>query len=185
MTPDVKRNRGSYAVDAIAITEKSEDPERAALVLDYMKGDVNLNRLLLGGIEGKHYQLNEDGTRTTLDDADGYTWNNWAWAINRQDEPDESGLDERQIAIDKHNEEMEYVPQQTGFTFDPSEVQTEFTVVQSLVDEYKMAFALGIYGDDTEKNFEDFKKQLEDAGIQKVCDEFNTQYKVYMEQKDL
>ena len=65
-----------------------------------------------------------------------------AWAINRQDEPDESGLDERQIAIDKHNEEMEYVPQQTGFTFDPSEVQTEFTVVQSLVDEYKMAFAL-------------------------------------------
>ena len=185
VTPDVKRNRGSYAVDAIAITEKSEDPERAALVLEYMKGDVNLNRLLLGGIEGKHYQLNEDGTRTTLDDADGYTWNNWAWAINRQDEPDESGLDERQIAIDKHNEEMEYVPQQTGFTFDPSEVQTEFTVVQSLVDEYKMAFALGIYGDDTEKTFEDFKKQLEDAGIQKVCDEFNTQYKVYMEQKDL
>ena len=49
-------------------------------ILDYMKGDVNLNRLLLGGIEGKHYQLNEDGTRTTLDDADGYTWNNWAWA---------------------------------------------------------------------------------------------------------
>ena len=48
MTPDVKRNRGSYAVDAIAITEKSEDQERAALVLDYMKGDVNLNRLLLG-----------------------------------------------------------------------------------------------------------------------------------------
>ena len=96
-----------------------------------------------------------------------------------------TSLDERQIAIDKHNEEMEYVPQQTGFTFDPSEVQTEFTVVQSLVDEYKMAFALGIYGDDTEKTFEDFKKQLEDAGIQKVCDEFNTQYKVYMEQKDL
>lgn len=49
-----------------------------------MKGDVNLNRLLLGGIEGKHYQLNEDGTRTTLDDA-GDVRNNWAWAINRQE----------------------------------------------------------------------------------------------------
>ena len=47
-----KRTRGSYSTDAIAITEKSEDPERAALVLDYMKGDVNLNRLLLGGIIG-------------------------------------------------------------------------------------------------------------------------------------
>lgn len=32
VTPDVKRTRGSYSTDAIAITEKSEDPERAALV---------------------------------------------------------------------------------------------------------------------------------------------------------
>ena len=90
VTPDVKRTRGSYSTDAIAITEKSEDPERAALVLDYMKGDVNLNRLLLGGIEGKHYSLDSDGNRTTLDGAEGYGWNNWAWAINRQDEPDEA-----------------------------------------------------------------------------------------------
>ena len=116
VTPDVKRTRGSYSTDAIAITEKSEDPERAALVLDYMKGDVNLNRLLLGGIEGKHYSLDSDGNRTTLDGAEGYGWNNWAWAINRQDEPDEAGLDEREIAVNKHNDEMEYIPKQTGFT---------------------------------------------------------------------
>lgn len=183
VTPDVKRNRGSYSTDAIAITEKSEDPERAALVLDYMKGDVNLNRLLLGGIEGEHYELDADGYRTALDAADGYGWNNWAWAINRQDEPDEAGLDEREIAINEHNEEQEYVPAQTGFTFDPSNVQTEFTVVQSIVDEYKMAFALGIYGDDTDKTFEDFKKQLEDAGIDKVLDEFVSQYNTYMQSK--
>ena len=47
VTPDTKRSRGAYSVDATAITEKSADPERAALVLDYMKSDVNLNRLLL------------------------------------------------------------------------------------------------------------------------------------------
>ncbi len=183
VTPDVKRNRGSYSTDAIAITEKSADPERAALVLDYMKGDVNLNRLLMGGIEGEHYSLDADGYRTALDAADGYGWNNWAWAINRQDEPDEAGLDEREIAINEHNEEMEYVPAQTGFTFDPSSVQTEFTVVQSIVDEYKMAFSLGIYGDDTESTFEEFKSQLEDAGIDKVLDEFVSQYNAYMSNK--
>lgn len=183
ITSDVKRNRGSYSTDAIAITEKSEDPERAALVLDYMKGDVNLNRLLMGGIEGEHYSLDSEGNRTALDAADGYGWNNWAWAINRQDEPDEAGLDEREIAINEHNEEMEYIPQQTGFTFDSSSVQTEFTVVQSIVDEYKMAFALGIYGDDTASTFESFKSQLEDAGIQKVLDEFVSQYNDYMSTK--
>lgn len=185
VTPDVKRNRGSYSVDAIAITEKSADPERAALVLDYMKGDVSLNRLLLGGIEGVHYELDENGNRVTLDDADGYGWNNWAWAINRQDEPDEAGIDEREVVINEHNEEMEYVPAQTGFTFDPSNVQTEFTIVQSLVDEYKMSFALGIYGDDTEATFETFKQQLEDAGIQAVYDEFISQYNAYRELKGI
>lgn len=185
VTPDVKRSRGSYSVDAIAITEKSADPERAALVLDYMKGDVNLNRLLLGGIEGVHYELDEDDNRVTLDGADGYGWNNWAWAINRQDEPNEAGIDVRELAINAHNEEMEYVPAQTGFTFDPSSVQTEFTVVQSIVDEYKMSFALGIYGDQTEATFEDFKKQLEDAGVQTILDEFVSQYNAYRELKGI
>ena len=78
---------------------------------------------------------------------------------------------------------MEYIPAQTGFTFDPSNVQTEFTVVQSIVDEYKMAFSLGIYGDDTDKTFEDFKKQLEEAGINKVLEEFVSQYNTYMQSK--
>lgn len=185
VTPDVKRARGSYAVDAIAITQKSAIPERAALVLDYMKGDLNLNRLLMGGIEGVHYELDEDDNRTTLPDYEGYVWNNWAWAINRQDEPNEVGMDVRQLAIDAHNEEMEYVPAQTGFTFDPSKVQTEFTVVQSIVDEYRMSFALGIYGDDTEATFNDFKQQLEDAGVQTIVDEFIAQYNAYRELKGI
>lgn len=69
------------------------------------------------------------------------------------------------------------------FTFDPSSVQTEFTVVQSIVDEYKMAFSLGIYGADTEATFESFKSQLKDAGIDKVLKEFDSQYDAYMKNK--
>lgn len=185
ITPDVKRNRGSYSVDAIAITSKSEDPERAALVLDYMKGDVSLNRLLLGGIEGTHYELDADGNRVTLDGAERYAWNNWAWAINRQDEPAEAGIDPRQVELDKKIESMEYVPKQTGFTFDPANVQTAYTVVQSIVDEYEMAFSLGIYGDKTQETFETFKAQLIDAGIEEVLAEFVNQYNTYKEQKGI
>lgn len=185
VTSDVKRNRGSYAVDAIAITAKSSDPERAALVLDYMKGDVNLNRLLLGGIEGTHWELDEEGNRITLDGSANYAWNNWAWAINRDDEPDEAGIDERQQEISDALDAMEYVPEQTGFTFDPSPVQTQFTVVTSVVDEYKMSFSLGIYGNDTESVFETFKKQLTDAGIEEVTAEFLRQYTEYKEMKGI
>lgn len=80
---------------------------------------------------------------------------------------------------------MEYVPEQTGFTFDPSPVQSQYTVVQSIVDEYKMSFSLGIYGDDTENVFEEFKQQLLNAGIEDVSAEFLNQYNAYKELKGI
>lgn len=49
-----------------------------------MKSDVGLNRLLMGGMEGTYWELDEDGNRVTLDAAENYAWNNWAWALNRQ-----------------------------------------------------------------------------------------------------
>ncbi|MBQ5431355.1 MAG: ABC transporter substrate-binding protein [Lachnospiraceae bacterium] len=183
VTSDVKRATGSYATDATAITTKCQNPERAALTLDYMKSDVDLNRLLLGGIEGKHWKLEKDGTRSTLDDAEKYSWNSWAWALNRQDEPDESTLDPRQIAAEKHNCEMEFVPKQTGFTFDPSSVQDKYSAVSAVVDEYRQSFALGIYGDATVDKVKEFREQLKSAGIEDVTKEFKSQYEAYMSAK--
>lgn len=185
LTPNAPRSRASYATDAIAITTKSEDQQRAALVLDYIKSDVSLNRLLLGGIEGTHYKLTEEGTREVLDEAKNYSWNNWAWALNRQDEPDEDGLDERQIAISKIIDANEYHPQIAGFTFDPKNVEIEYTVIKSIIDEYKQSFALGIYGDNTETEFASFQKKLSDAGIDKVTEELKTQYNSYLQRNGL
>lgn len=185
LTPDALRSRSSYATDAIAITTKSKDQQRAALVLDYMKSDVNLNRLLLGGIEGTHYKLTEAGTHAKLAESKNYTWNNWAWALNREDEPEEDGLDERQVAISKIMTDHEYHPQVAGFTFDPKNVETEYTVIKSIVEEYKQSFALGIYGDNTEKEFAGFQKKLSDAGIDKVNDELKRQYEDYLQRMGL
>lgn len=185
LTPKALRSRASYATDAIAITAKSEDRQRAALVLDYMKSDVSLNRLLLGGIEGIHYELTDKGTRLKLDESKNYIWNNWAWAINRQDEPDEAGLDERQIAISENMDAHEYHPQIAGFTFDPKNVETEYTVVKSIIDEYKQSFALGIYGEKTEAEFAGFQKKLKNAGIDKVTEELKAQYNDYRKRNNL
>lgn len=185
VTPDTPRSKASYATDAIAITTKSDKQERAALTLDYMKTDTDLNRLLMGGIEGKHWELDENGDRVVLDAASGYGWNNWAWALNNESEPDEAGLDERQVAIQDQLDAMEYHPEIAGFTFDPENVQTEYTIVKSVVDEYRQSFALGIYGDDTEQHFNEFKETLENAGLEKVTEELKTQYQAYLERKGL
>ena len=185
VTSDTKRSRGAYSTDATAITTKSENPERAALALDYMKSDVDLNRLLLGGIKGTHWDLDEEGLRTSLDKAADYPWNGWAWAINRQDEPDEAGLDERQVAYGKHCDEMEFIPEQTGFTFDPTNVQNQYTAIQSVVTEYQQSFALGIYGDDTDKALDEFRAALKDAGVEEFTGEFLKQYKAYKDENGI
>lgn len=185
VTPDTKRARGAYSVDATAITAKAADPERAALTLDYMKSDVNLNRLLLGGIEGTHWKLDQKGNRVSLDKAADYPWNGWAWAINRADEPDEAGLDDREVTYNKHCDEMEFIPAQTGFTFDPATVQNQYTAIQSVVKEYQQSFALGIYGDDTKKSLDEFHKALQDAGIKEFTDEFLKQYQAYKDANNI
>lgn len=185
ISPDTKRRRGSYSTDAIAITTNSKNQERAALVLDYMKNDVNLNRLLMGGIEGEHYQLDENGCRVALDASGNYGWNNWAWAINRMDEPDEAGHDQRQIDMDAKVDAMEYVPQVAGFTFDSSSVDTEMAVVNSVRDEYLNNFALGVFGDDTEAKFNEFVSKLNDAGLATVQNAIIEQYNTYKQNKGL
>ena len=185
ITPDSLRRRASYSTDAIAITTNSKDQERAALVLDYMKNDVNLNRLLMGGIEGEHYELDADGNRVALDAASNYAWNNWAWAINRADEPDEAGHDQRQIDMDAKVDSMEYVPQTAGFTFDPSSVDTEMAVVNSVRDEYMNNFALGVFGDNTEAKLDEFVKKLQAAGLETIQNEILEQYNTYKQNKGL
>ena len=179
VSPDIHMARSRYNGDMIAIATNSKRPERAALVLDYMKSDVDLNRTLLGGIRGEHWDLNEDGQRMVLEAAGNYSWNSWGWALNRADEPVMAGTDERRLAISDSIDSRELFAEVAGFTFDSSSVAAELSVVNSIVDEYEYSFSLGIYGDNTEAKFNEFKGKLEAAGLDKVTEAMKTQYEAF------
>ena len=179
VSPDIHMARSRYNGDMIAVATNSKNPERAALVLDYMKSDVDLNRTLLGGIQGEHWDLNEEGQRMVLDAAENYSWNSWAWALNRADEPVMAGTDERELAISDSINSRELFAEVAGFTFDSSSIATELSVVNSIVDEYEYSFSLGIYGDNTEAKFNEFKGKLEAAGLDKVTEAMKTQYEAF------
>lgn len=179
VSPDIHMARSRYNGDMIAIATNSKHPERAALVLDYMKSDVDLNRTLLGGIRGEHWDLNEDGQRMVLEAAGNYSWNSWGWALNRADEPVMAGTDERRLAISDSIDSRELFAEVAGFTFDSSSVAAELSVVNSIVDEYEYSFSLGIYGDNTEAKFNEFKGKLEAAGLDKVTEAMKTQYEAF------
>lgn len=183
VTPNAHVQRDSYANDAMAIPANCEDPERTALVLDCMKGFPEVNNLLLGGIEGVHYKLTDDGKRIAGDSASAYPWGCWAWGIPGKDVPAEYTEDPRSSYFGEICEAKEYTPQACGFSFDSQPVETEMAVINSLIEEYGSSFNLGLFGDDTESKYNEFVGKLKDAGIDKVIEECKKQYLEYCSTK--
>jgi len=185
ITPNYPAARGSFADDLIAITTNSTDCERAALVLDALKAFPEVNNLIVGGIEGKHYDLNEDGERVTLEGSTGYGWASWAWALQRADLPVDATMDTRQRAFLSQCEAKEFVSDIVGFTFDKSPVETQLSLISALVTEYNNSFALGVYGDQTEAKLAEFQSKLEEVGLDVLKEEVIKQYTAYCEGKGL
>ena len=183
VTPNTKAQRGSYADDTIAIPNASKTPERAALVLDCLKGFPEVNNLVVGGIEGVHYEMTDDGKRKLGEAADRYGWGNWAWGITGKDSPQLYRDDPRSSMMDEMCTAKEYTPVASGFTFDKKNVEAELAVITSIVQEYGASFNIGLFGDETEAKYQEFIGKLEEAGLSKVMEECRVQYEAFCERK--
>jgi len=167
-----------------AIAEASAHPERAALALDLMKTDKGLLRLLMGGIEGRHYIDNGDGTYSPGPEADDYPFNGWCWALNSPDALTESYDKVKwasRAALEASIAARAYTPSLDGFVFDKTPVSNEYAVVSALINEYEWSFECGIYGDATPAKFDEFKARCQAGGIDKVLAEFRRQYAAFLE----
>ena len=186
---DITKNsivpRANYSGDAFAITSSSENPERAALALDLMKNDFDLNTLLKGGIEGRHYIQNDASTFSEGPEFSDYSWGGWAWALNIEGSPVSSDIPQ----IQKDTEAAQLARAESlctmAFTFDEAPVKAEFAVINSIRDEYLPSFQLGAFGEETEAKFQEMNDKFEAAGLQKVLDEFTKQYQKYLDDYDL
>lgn len=182
VTPNALARRDSYANSATAIPASCENPERAALVLDCLKGNREVNTLIVGGIEGVHYTL-VDGKHKATDVATNYPWGGWAWSLQDNDSPAEYTEDSRNEKFGNICDAKEYAPKAAGFSFDTQPVETEMAVINSIIEEYAQSFNLGIFGDDTKAKYDEFVDKLNKAGLDKVEKECKNQYMTYCESK--
>ncbi|MBR6322822.1 MAG: DUF3502 domain-containing protein [Lachnospiraceae bacterium] len=177
-----------YSGDMTAITSMSKQPERAAVVLDILKNDIEINMLCQGGVEGRHYILNDDGTRSAGPEADDYGWSAWAWSLRDMNHYPTEKMDPRVEAVleelNKHVLPEEKWPFDGFVTNDEAypTMSAELAVVQSLITEYQYSFDLGVFGDDTEAKYEEFCQKLKDAGIENLIAEWRKQAAAYMAQ---
>lgn len=176
ITPNAKARRDSYANDAIAIPASSKVPERAALVLDVIKGFPDVNNLVVGGIEGEHYTRTEDGKHINAAGSDAYPWGAWAWGLTGKDSLGEYSEDPRSNFFGEICTAKEYAPVSAGFSFDSQPVETELAVINSIVEEYGSSFNLGMFGADTEAKYNEFVGKLKAAGLDTVMEECKKQY---------
>ncbi len=183
VTPNAKARRGSYADDMTAIPAASAQPERAALVLDCIKGFDEVNNLVVGGIEGVHYTLNEEGHRLLGPSAEKYSWGGWAWSLTGENSPQMHSDDEKSYIFGNICESKEFAPLTSGFTFDSAPVETEMALINSVAGEYTQSFNLGMFGDETEAKYQEFIGKLKDAGLDKVMEECKKQYMDYCARK--
>lgn len=166
----------AYSNNDMAITASSKNPERAAMVLDLIKMDTYLNRLLLLGVEGKHYSIDDEGKYTELDAAGDYAAYaiSVSWAIKNGDVA-ETGADPREQAIsDAWAERVKSNPTIT-FVFDDSSVESYKAAVNVVLNDYVPMIELGLV-DDVDGTLDQMIQECYDAGLQQVVDEFNRQY---------
>lgn len=183
--PEATSRKSDYSGDAIAIPYVSKNPERAAMVLDMLKNDRELNLLFVGGIEGEHYIYDEAAnTRTEGPAASAYVWDSFSWAVRNDWNPT---LPTRDVtkSLTKAVEQRtlgDYWPC-SGFSFNNEAVKTQVTLVESLISEYSTSFDLGVFGADTETKLDEFISQLESAGLEDIKAEYLRQLGEYIGQQ--
>ena len=166
----------AYSNNDMAITAGSQNPERAAMVLDLMKFDTYLNKLLLLGIEGEHYSINEQNEYTELENSTNYAAfsTSVSWAIKNGDLT-EGGVPEREKAITNAWEERVVMNPTITFVFDDTNVKSYMSAVDSVLADYIPMLQLGLV-DDVDATIDECVQKCYDAGLQNIYDEFYTQY---------
>lgn len=182
LTPDAHRFLAAYTGDGVAVLANSRNQARAFMALDLLKFDKDLYYLVRHGIEGKHYEVASEGfwkpgaemSRNPY--GNGFSWGfkNSMYDMTRED------TFKDQYEIGEIWKEKALEGPTAAFSFDDSNVKNELANLQSVYTQYVPLLDLGLV-DDVEKTLNEFNKQAEAAGLQKIMDEAKTQVAAYLE----
>ena len=154
------------------ISSNSEDPEKAMILLNWIYKTKEANDLINWGIEGKDYELTDNGT---IDYPEGITAENvgyhqdFGWALpNQYNSYIWSGNDADLWEQYQNVRNNATVSKAYGFSFDTSSVLNEISALTALSDQYLVTIASGSV--DPETAIAEFNEKLYAAGLQDVID---------------
>ena len=170
----------SYCNNDMAINTFSGKKERAAMALNELYGNKEINRLLRYGIEGEHYILVDEGHYSIGPNNGNYATNCPNWAIKNPEYKLElyienpTAYEQKQIDLEHNVWKQHPAHGLAQFSFDTSNVTTQIALITALKDEYYTPLICGMV-DDVDVALQNLKDQLEMAGIRDVLAEAQRQ----------
>lgn len=180
LTTDHLVGAEAYSNNDMAIAAGSKNPERAAMVLDLIKFDSYLNRLLILGVEDEHYTIDDKGQYTETDKAGDFAAFaiSASWAIKNGD-LSEAGTPEREKVITDAWETRVTMNPTITFVFDDTNVKSYVSAVTAVLTDYVPMLELGLV-DDVDATLDEMIQKCYDSGLQEIYDEFYAQYDAWV-----
>lgn len=165
------------------IAVNSQNPEKAMDFLDYMYTDAEVANLIHYGLEGKNY--------TFVEGSDKVIEQNGTYAPaffrggNENDLYIVAPNDEDYIEQCQGIQKLCSIPDDLGYNFDDSMVQTEAAAISNVIAQYAPMLQAGLCGseEDTLAYLAEFNSALEKAGINDAIAENQRQFDEFMQNR--
>lgn len=173
----------SVASQMNCIAYNSKDPEKAFRFLDWAIGSKEFNTLLMYGIEGEHYVLDDVGNAVYPEGVDannvGYHRDLGFLTPNQFVAEIWDGLPlDIWETFDEFNADS-IKSKAFGFTFDASGVATEIAALNNVISEYEKTLLNGMV--DPEPVIKEFNDKLYKNGLDKVIEEKQKQFDEWLQ----
>ncbi|MDI4649824.1 ABC transporter substrate-binding protein [Cohnella hashimotonis] len=176
-------DRYSYMAGGMAIGAKSENAERALMLLDLLRYNEDYNMLTQYGFEGTHYTINDKGDIVFPADSK-YPPNaagTWGWTNETYTKVfDGSFPNYAELLADAKSR---YVPNPlVDFTIDAKEISDVTTNLSNLFTQYAGPLYMG-FTNDVDAGIQEYKDQLKKAGVERYKEAAQAQIDAYMKSK--
>lgn len=168
-TPYVTQS--SCSATMLALGRNCKNPELAIKLIELLNTDKELYNLISYGIEGKHYELTEDGKARKIDDS-GYKMESWKWG----NQFNAHVLEGAESTVWEETKEMNDSAEKSvliNFVLDKDPIASELANLTSVTDEYQ--YVIQGYTPDY-KDFEPaYRAKLAEVGLDTIITEMQRQ----------
>lgn len=165
----------------LSIPKNTQDPDRAAQLLNLLYTDKDIVNLLDNGIEGKHYVDAGNGQIKVPEGGRDYVFNQWELGNNSLAKVWVGTPADVWEQLKEFNKSSTF-SKALGFSFDASPVKTEVAAVNNVNNQYKAAIESGTVDPSM---LDEFVSKLKASGLDKIIAEKQKQLDAWAKENNV